>query len=32
MAIVGLTVGYYLVYYAGILLHHRRYKRALQAA
>ena len=32
MAIVGLTVGYYLAYYAGILLHHRRYKRALQAA
>jgi hypothetical protein len=32
MAIVGLTVGYYLAYYAGILVHHRRYKRALQAA
>ncbi|NID06246.1 DUF1453 domain-containing protein [Luteibacter jiangsuensis] len=32
MAIVGLTVGYYLVYYAGILLHHRRYKRSLQVA
>jgi len=32
MAIVGLTVGYYLAYYAGILVHHRRYKRALQTA
>ncbi|URL58337.1 DUF1453 domain-containing protein [Luteibacter flocculans] len=30
MAIVGLTVGYYLTYYAGILVHHRRHKRALQ--
>ncbi|NID16274.1 DUF1453 domain-containing protein [Luteibacter yeojuensis] len=32
MAIVGLTIGYYLAYYSGILVHHRRYKRALQAA
>jgi hypothetical protein len=27
MAIVGLTLGYYLSYYAGILVHHRRFKR-----
>ncbi|HEY4291776.1 DUF1453 domain-containing protein [Luteibacter sp.] len=32
MAIVGLTVGYYLAYYAGILIHHRRHKPALRAA
>jgi hypothetical protein len=27
MAVVGLTLGYYLAYYAGILVHHRRFKR-----
>jgi hypothetical protein len=32
MAIVGLTVGYYLVYYTGILIHHRRHQRELRAA
>jgi hypothetical protein len=26
-AVVGLTLGYYLAYYAGILVHHRRFKR-----
>ncbi|HEY4091428.1 MAG TPA: DUF1453 domain-containing protein [Luteibacter sp.] len=27
MAVIGLTLGYYLAYYAGILIHHRRFKR-----
>lgn len=27
MAVIGLTLGYYLAYYAGILVHHRRFKR-----
>ncbi|QWT19279.1 hypothetical protein KPL74_16205 [Bacillus sp. NP157] len=31
MAVVGLTLGYYLAYYAGILVHHRRFKRAALA-
>lgn len=32
MVVVGLTLGYYLAYYAGILAHHRRFKRLAQAA
>jgi hypothetical protein len=32
MLVVGLTVGYYLAYSAGVLLHHRQLKRQLQAA
>lgn len=32
MLVVGLTVGYYMTYYAGILLHHRRFKRGLAMA
>ena len=32
MVVVGLTVGYYMAYYIGILVHHRRYKRMAQAA
>ena len=32
MTVVGLTLGYYMVYYAGILLHHRRFKRQAQPA
>jgi hypothetical protein len=32
MAVVGLTLGYYIAYYAGILVRHRRHKQALQAA
>lgn len=32
MLVVGLTVGYYLAYTAGVLMHHRRHKRQLQMA
>ena len=32
MLVVGLTVGYYMAYSAGILFHHRQLKRQLQAA
>ncbi len=32
MVIAGLTIGYYMAYYAGILIHHRRFKRMGQAA
>lgn len=32
MLVVGLTVGYYLAYTAGVLIHHRRHKRSLQMA
>jgi len=32
MLVVGLTIGYYMAYYIGILVHHRRYKREAQAA
>ena len=33
MAVVGLTLGYYLAYYTGILIHHRRFRRQqLQSA
>lgn len=32
MAVVGLTLGYYLAYYTGILVHHRRFQRALARA
>lgn len=28
MAVIGLTLGYYLAYYAGILVHHRRFLRS----
>ncbi|MDQ7994326.1 MAG: DUF1453 domain-containing protein [Luteibacter sp.] len=31
MLVVGLTIGYYAAYYAGILVHHRRFKRLAQA-
>ncbi|MET4675370.1 DUF1453 domain-containing protein [Luteibacter sp. ME-Dv--P-043b] len=31
MLVVGLTLGYYAAYYAGILLHHRRFKRLAPA-
>lgn len=31
MLVVGLTLGYYMAYYAGILMHHRRFKRLAQA-
>lgn len=31
MAVIGLTLGYYMAYYVGILVHHRRFKRALGA-
>ncbi|SEN50726.1 hypothetical protein SAMN02800694_3643 [Luteibacter sp. UNCMF331Sha3.1] len=33
MTVVGLTLGYYLAYYTGLLIHHRRFRRQqLQAA
>jgi len=32
MAVVGLTLGYYLAYYAGILVHHRRFVRQMPKA
>jgi hypothetical protein len=32
MGVVGLTLGYYIAYYAGILVRHRRHKQLLQAA
>lgn len=32
MLVVGLTVGYYMAYYTGILVHHRRYKQRTQMA
>jgi hypothetical protein len=32
MLVVGLTIGYYMAYYAGVLFHHRRHKRQAQAA
>jgi hypothetical protein len=32
MLVVGLTIGYYMAYYAGVLFHHRRHKRLAQAA
>ena len=28
MLMIGLLVGYYIVYYAGLLVHHRRYQQA----
>ncbi|MDF3983727.1 DUF1453 domain-containing protein [Luteibacter sp. PPL201] len=31
MMVVGLTLGYYLSYYAGVLVHHRRFKRIAAA-
>jgi hypothetical protein len=27
-AILGLTFGYYICYFAGLLVHHRRFERA----
>lgn len=27
MLVIGLLVGYYIVYYAGVLIHHRRFQR-----
>ena len=32
MLVIGLTIGYYMAYYAGVLFHHRRHKRLAQAA
>ena len=32
MLVIGLTIGYYMAYYAGVLIHHRRHKRLAQAA
>jgi hypothetical protein len=32
MAIFGLMIGYYICYYAGLLVHHRRFERAQAAA
>lgn len=31
MLVVGLTIGYYMAYYTGILMHHRRFKRVALA-
>jgi hypothetical protein len=32
MAILGLMIGYYICYYAGLLVHHRRFERAQAVA
>ncbi|WP_267225408.1 DUF1453 domain-containing protein [Dyella silvae] len=32
MAILGLMIGYYICYYAGLLVHHRRFERTQAAA
>lgn len=33
MLVIGLLIGYYLVYFSGLLIHHRRFQRAgLQVA
>jgi hypothetical protein len=32
MLVIGLLVGYYVVYFAGVLVHHRRYERSRAAA
>jgi hypothetical protein len=32
LAILGLTLGYYVCYFAGLLVHHRRFERAQAAA
>jgi len=32
MLVIGLLVGYYIVYFAGLLVHHRRYQRSRIAA
>lgn len=32
MLVIGLLVGYYIVYYAGLLVHHRRYQQSRLAA
>jgi hypothetical protein len=32
MLVIGLLVGYYIVYYAGLLVHHRRYQRSRSVA
>jgi hypothetical protein len=31
-AVLGLTLGYYIAYYAGLLVHHRRFERAQAGA
>jgi hypothetical protein len=28
MLVIGVLVGYYLVYYSGLLIHHRRFQQA----
>ncbi|BFI94610.1 MAG: hypothetical protein RSP_01200 [Rhodanobacter sp.] len=32
MLVIGLLVGYYIVYFTGLLVHHRRYERSRPAA
>ena len=32
MLVIGLLVGYYIAYYSGVLVHHRRFLRAHPAA
>ncbi|MEO9080099.1 MAG: hypothetical protein ABI268_12420 [Rhodanobacter sp.] len=32
MLVIGLLVGYYIAYYSGVLIHHRRFERAHPAA
>jgi hypothetical protein len=32
MVVAGMTIGYYMVYYGGVLARHRRHKRELQPA
>lgn len=32
MLVIGLLIGYYIVYYSGVLVHHRRFLRAHPAA
>jgi uncharacterized membrane protein (DUF106 family) len=31
MLVIGLLVGYYIVYYSGVLVHHRRFLRSQPA-
>ena len=32
MLVIGLLVGYYIVYFSGLLIHHRRFQQAQQSA
>ncbi len=32
MLVIGLLVGYYIVYFSGLLIHHRRFRQARATA